>query len=187
MADKISLDNTSQTLYTPDELHWMSLNFFENGYEKRTWIVPAIEGIFLRDNQEIAESHNFNDPFIYTVNQTDKELEEKLRDHPEEQQVYITFPRENNRQKTALTYFVRELQDGGTKVAIVIMPLNPLLEPTVNETNSQGMREFLNTLGVPVVDLESAYGRSDFIDFVHMNSAGREEFSRTLAEDILPD
>lgn len=184
VAEKISLDNNSQSLYYPVELHWISADFFERCYEKRIWVIPAVCGIVLKDNPELQESHNFKDPFIYSINQTDEELLEKIHDHPEEQQAYITYPEEDNRQKRAFRYIVRELQDSGTHVIIIIMPLNPLLERTINETDRQDMRKFLNGINVSWIDLESDYDRSDFIDFVHINVAGREKLSRALAGNI---
>jgi hypothetical protein len=187
VAEKITLDNTSRMLYNPVELHWLSLNFFESSYEKRIWVLPAIRGIVLGENQNILESHNFKDPFIYTTNQTDEELLKKLRDHPDEQQIYISFPQEDNRQKTALVNIIRQLQDSGTRVVIVVMPLNSLLEQTVKDSDRCGMRTFLKDINTSWIDLESEYPQSDFIDFVHMNIAGREKFSRDLAEAIKPD
>lgn len=187
VADKITLDNTSRALYHPVELNWIYSDFFERAYGERIWVLPTLSGIVLKDNQELLDSHNFKDPFIYTVNQTDEELLEKLCDRPDEQQAYISFPEENNRQKIALMHMVQVLQDSGTQVVIVVMPLNPLLEKTISDTDRQDTREFLSTINVSWIDLESDYNRSDFIDFVHMNVAGREKFSKTLAEKITPD
>lgn len=187
VAEKITLNNNSRILYSPVELHWITSNFFERGYEKRIWVLPAIRGFVLRDDQKLLDSHNFKDPFIYMVNQTDGELLKKLHDHPDEQQVYISFPQEDNRQKTALVHIVRQLKDSGTRVVIVVMPINPLLEKTIKDSDRREMRTFLKDLNTSWIDLESEYSQSDFIDFVHMNVAGREQFSRSLAEAIKPD
>jgi len=187
VADKITLDNASRDLYNADELHWLSLNFFENAYEKRIWVIPAISGLLERADQNSSESLNFKDPFIYTVNETREELFKKLKDYPSEQQIYITFPKEDNRQKEALGYIVRQLQDSGTRVVIVVLPLNPLLEQTINNTDRQDMRAYLNGIDAPWIDFETHYPQQDFIDFVHMNDAGREEFSSDLAKAITPD
>lgn len=185
-SDRIRLDNTSRSLFRNEELQWMSPDSIQNQYEKRIWIIPAIKNLILKNHQNIEEGQNFKDPFIYTINETNDELQQKLRNYPDEQRLYTTFPNEINRQKIAFEYTLQELKKTDTKVIILVMPLNPLLEQTVNRSDYEEMREFLNSTNISWIDLESTENRSEFIDFVHMNVVGRENISRYLAEHITP-
>jgi hypothetical protein len=185
-SDQILLDEPSRSLFTSTEQQYLSGGSIKNIWEKRIWIIPSLAGLLHQDEQNIENTHNFKDPFIYSVNETDLVLERKIREHPDEQRMYVTFPPDDNRQKKALTYIIGQLRQSGSGVTILIMPLNPLLEQTVSEADYRGMRQFLHSTNVTVVDFETVGDRTDFIDLVHMNSAGREKVSRLLTSSITP-
>ena len=124
---------------------------------------------------------NFKDPWFMTSNVTEAEK----RDMAMAWNKKVPQVSEDlNPQKRALLYTINRLKNDNISVIILNMPINPLASEMINESSRNNLSNFLNTTGVPWYDYEREYPSEYFIDMVHMNVAGRTEFSPKVAKII---
>jgi hypothetical protein len=89
------------------------------------------------------------------------------------------------RQKRALNYTIHELGKAGIKVAILNMPLHPLMSAKISNETRHDYFNFLNSTGVEYYDFEKAFQSMYFADLTHLNSAGRKHFTEMLCPIVL--
>ena len=178
-------DDTTKAFFTESELNVLNSNIIELSYEKRVWVAPMLISIIYQDKQIINNSHNFKNPYIYSKNQTPEELIDKLRRYPTQQVQHVTFPESENRMTESETYTIQQLKNANISVILIDMPLNPLLRPFISTDNRTRFETYLSEVGVPVIDLENQYPQSDFIDFLHLNAAGRKNLTQQISDEII--
>ncbi len=127
--------------------------------------------------------NNFKDPYHFTENQTAEELSKKLEE-PSLLELF-DFRRSQARERAALIYLVKELEEAGIDVFIVQMPLNPLLLEQLPEDYLESYHAYLETLaeryGAVLLKFETSHPAGDFTDLTHLNSRGRPAFSRSIS------
>ena len=129
----------------------------------------------------ISHEKNFKDPWIYTTNKTE---EDKLKSVGNSKNLNLV-PGYLTPQKKALLYMISRFQQNNISVIIINMPLDPLYSSAINESSRDNLTNFLNSTGVPWYDYEYDYPTEYFVDTIHMNVAGRTNFSPKVATIIV--
>jgi hypothetical protein len=127
---------------------------------------------------EYLRETNFKNPWILTTNLTEAQKIKFMGDR--KNQSWIS--EDLNPQKRALLHIINKLQQNDIRVIIINMPINPLQSASINEKSRSNLSNFLNSTGVQWYDYEQEYGSDYFIDLLHMNAAGRNDFSPKVAE-----
>jgi hypothetical protein len=170
LSGKIRLDPASRSLFSPDQLALIDGNWFGELLFKRKFIIPSIRkvfGIHLQERDNIV-----NDTMSY-------EQKLILAKNPYDAFLAPVYPEENV-QKEAFRHLARELAAANITVVYVTMPLDPMRSETIPDTTRDTFSLFMNGTGVRSLDLERAYGSTDFMDLVHLNRYGKEKFSRRV-------
>jgi len=84
----------------------------------------------------------------------------------------------------SLRYLVKDLQDHGTRIVLINMPLHPLLSQIVPAERHLALKRFLDGLASPlvrIIDFQDKLPAEQFIDLVHVNADGREAFTTGMA------
>jgi hypothetical protein len=89
-----------------------------------------------------------------------------------------------NTQKLALNYTIHLLHSQGFSVAIINMPLNPVLSQKISEDTRLNYFSFLSSTDSNYYDFERRYPSQCFSDLTHLNFLGRKEFSEDMARMI---
>jgi hypothetical protein len=90
-------------------------------------------------------------------------------------------------QTVALRRLVERLRALGTDVVIVLLPVHSSLVEKLPPPATESFEELLHSQeseSVPVLDFQQAISDDGFWDPLHLNLAGREEFTRELAKKI---
>jgi hypothetical protein len=131
-------------------------------------------------------AENFTCPNLYSKSHSLADLKRFLADRAQRYPPYSeTGPLDPARSTAArsLALMVKTLEAQGAQVAVVNMPLHPLLNELVPAARRQSHVEFLGSLASPsveVLDLQDKLPCEHFIDLVHVNAAGREAFTRAV-------
>jgi len=94
---------------------------------------------------------------------------------------------ESTRHKDALIYNVKELQDAGISVILVIMPLHPLVSEEITDESRQNFYDLLNETGAKWYDYEFLLEGEYFRDTHHMTFDGALEFAPVMADLIIQE
>lgn len=185
-----------QSFYNKDQIDSITANPFEQFFTKRKFLYPSLERlwktIFItekssRDDEELKQRKklyltNFKNPWVYSINKTELEKKELVRtlSNNFSENVSPIFE-DQNLQKKALLYSTRKLQNNDIKVIIINMPISPMLSEVTNDSTRQNFSNFLNTTGLRWYNYEKVYSSEYFTDTGHLNIAGRNNFSATIA------
>ena len=175
LSGRIRLDDTSRSLYSPDQLALIDENWFGELLFKRKFVIPSMRkalGIHLSERDNIV-----NDTLSYQQKLI-------LAKNPYDAFLAPVYP-EDNVQKEAFIHFARELEASNITLVYINMPLDPMRSATIPDTTRANFFTFMNSTGVPSVDMEKGYGSADFQDLVHMNHYGSEKFSQAMGALIL--
>ena len=184
ISQKISVNDEYRFLFNDEQLKLLSQTSLEYDFYKRKFIISSIYR-FIRElffKSEISPRKNlfisnFKDPWVVTINLTETEKIEKLKNAKKFDLVFEDL----NSQKKALLYTINKLQRNNISVLIVNMPLDLNYSKFINESTRHHYFNFLNETGVPWLDYEHEYPSDFFSDHVHMNVAGRTDFSQKIA------
>lgn len=133
---------------------------------------------------------NFTCPNLYSKSHSLAELKGFLADRAHRYPPYSDpGPLDPARSTAArsLALMVKTLGAQGAQVAVVNMPLHPLLNELVPADRRQSYLAFLGSLASPsvqVLDLQDKLPCEHFIDLVHVNAAGREAFTRAVGRRL---
>jgi hypothetical protein len=85
---------------------------------------------------------------------------------------------------------IREAQNAGLRVALVIMPEGPIMRrlypPGLWERIEESVLGLARARGVPVLNFRESLPEEAFFDSHHVNPRGARAYSRALAERIVP-
>ena len=100
---------------------------------------------------------------------------------------FPTVTAETNRDKEALLYFVKTLQNEDIDVVLINMPLHPLVSERVTDESRQNFYELLNQTGASWYDFERAYDDDFFQDSHHASKYGGMIFAPVMADLIIQE
>ncbi|MFB3764864.1 MAG: SGNH/GDSL hydrolase family protein [Methanotrichaceae archaeon] len=185
VSDRIILDSYTKSLLTKEELALVNMNPFYLKFYKRGFILPSLHACLLRRNlsADAEVAGNFKIPQTFNENLTEDLMRIKLNNSRDVLDKYIVYKGDNN-QKRALNYTIARLRSAGIDVAIINMPLNPILAAKVTNETRANYFNFLDSMGITYYDFESKFPVECYSDLTHLNSAGREAFSKDLAEIV---
>lgn len=152
---------------------------------KRKFILPFFLSFAKRKNADANSGNkinNFKDPFLYTIDKTEGQIKEKVRD----ERILSVFRYENMelRQKEAFLELIEGLHNAKIDVVVIAMPLNPILLEKIDMTD---FNEFLldssKKLGFELKDFQGILDEKSFTDISHLNAKGRKELSLMIKGD----
>ena len=184
VSGDIQLDNYSKSLFQAEEIDLIDMSPLYLKFYKRKFIVPSLLNVIWKDeNPEREAAKNFKALPINGENLTYELLLIRLNNSRDMLEKYVVSPGENT-QKVALNYTIHLLHSQGFSVAIINMPLSPVLSQKISEDTRRNYFSFLNSTGCDYYDYESRYPSQSFSDLTHLNFRGRKEFSEDVAKII---
>jgi hypothetical protein len=183
----LSGENTTEIIWKTledREKKILNQNRFEKIMYKKKFILPFFAGLLIpvKSDNLNNKTTEFRQPFIYTKDQPQEQIQEKLSD----EKILSLFRYENTkqRQREAFVELIRELKKDGIEVIVLQFPLNPMLFDKVD------MKEF-NTFLIKssyeydfeLINYQKILEKEDFIDISHLNSKGRRELANLLKGD----
>jgi hypothetical protein len=183
------IPSESQYLFSHQQLELIQQSPFNHFLYNRKFIPSSLKNTIIRsftnnnsdlnsDRQSIF-AKNFKDPWIWKINKTESEKFELLK---KADKYYISS--ENNTQKIAFLQMINQFRKNNISILLINMPLNPNYSVIINQSTRENYRNFLNMTGIPWYDGEHLYPSDYFTDNVHMNIAGRSDFSIVMAKQI---
>lgn len=184
VSGDIQLDNYSRSLFQAEEIDLIDMSPLYLKFYNRKFIIPSLLNVMRKDeNPEREAAKNFKALPIYSENLTYELLLIRLNNSRDMLEKYVVSP-EKNAQKVALNYTIHLLHSQGFSVAIINMPLSPVLSQKISEDTRRHYFSFLNSTGCDYYDYERRYPSQSFSDLTHLNFRGRREFSEDVAKII---
>ena len=184
VSGDIQLDNYSRSLFQAEEIDLIDMSPLYLKFYNRKFIIPSLLNVIWKgENPEREAAKNFKALPINGENLTYELLLIRLNNSRDMLEKYVVSPGENT-QKVALNYTIHLLHSQGFSVAIINMPLSPVLSQKISEDTRRNYFSFLNSTGCDYYDYESRYPSQSFSDLTHLNFRGRKEFSEDVAKII---
>jgi hypothetical protein len=174
----------------PSEKKLLTMNKISRSLYKRRYILPHYQHVLLSRSPNASQtptpqSQEFKDSFLYTIPQTELELQEKLA-NPQLVSLFY-FNNSIPRQRAALAFLVEDLVRSNITVTVIAMPLYPALASTLPQESLTAYHSFLQNTSVEMnasfVDWSSGFPQEDFIDLTHLNERGRDAFIEKLKNE----
>lgn len=183
------INKEMQFLFTDDEIKFVSQSPFEGFFDQRKYlfnsIIPPIpvqsSEANIRKNLYLT---NFKDPWFNIGNTTETKKNEARRSVLRNRTNLDLLSEDLNSQKQAFQYTITKFQKNNIRVIVINMPLDPNYSSIINESSRHILSNFLNSTGVLWYNYEREYPPDYFFDNMHMNVAGRTDFSPKVATII---
>ncbi len=181
VSGDIQLDDYSRSLFSAEEIGLIKISPLYLKIYQRKFIIPSLLNMIRKgENPERETAKNFRVLPIIRENLTYELLLIRLNNSRDMLDKYVVSSEENT-QKMALNYTIHLLRSQGFFVAIINMPLNPVLSLKISEDTRRNYFSFLNSTGTNYYDYERRYPSQCFSDLTHLNFRGRKEFSEDIA------
>ncbi len=185
-------------LFNDEQLKLSQQSFLERSFYERKYLIEYLKNYlyvsFKGKNSTRAGlrnqpyNSNFKDPWVYMTNLTEVQKGEDLKYRQSSanfKEKYRDDSLFSNQQKNALQYTIKKLRQNNISVIIVIMPLTPGLSDLNSESSRHNLSQTLNSTGVLWYDYEKIYVSEYFSDVMHLNAAGRTDFSSRIATVLI--
>jgi len=135
---------------------------------------------------------NLKTPHVYTKSVRRVELEKFLATRGGQYAPYTSggeMTASAGASARSLALLVSELENQGTQVVLVNMPLHPLLNDAIPPERRAALCAAIKLLASPrvrVLDCQDAIATECFTDLVHLNAAGRAAFTGMMAGEMHP-
>lgn len=184
VSGDLKLDEYSRSLFSAEEIGLIDMSPLYLKFYQRKFIIPSLLNM-LRESEtpEHQAAKNFKALPMNSENLTYELLLIRLNNSRDLLDKYAVGPEENT-QKEALNYTIHLLHSQGFSVAIINMPLNPVLSGKISEDTRRNYFSYLNTTYSNYYDYERRYPSRCFSDLTHLNFLGRKEFSEDMARII---
>ena len=184
VSGDIQLDDYSRSLFQAEEIGLIDMSPLYLKFYQRKFIIPSLLNMLWKgENPEREAAKNFKALPMNGENLTYELLLIRLNNSRDMLDKYVVGSGENT-QKVALNYTIHLLHSQGFSVAIINMPLNPVLSQKISEDTRRNYFSFLNSTGSNYYDYERRYPSQCFSDLTHLNFRGRKEFSEDMARII---
>lgn len=180
---RLDLRDDSLGLYTDDEkMHFTPFSDFE----KRMYLFSAIDYKFRGVHQSINYSFDAygGAEKRKSVNNTEQAKIAWIN-NPQMFKWHPDITNESTRNKDALIYTVKTLQDVGIPVIILNMPLHPNLSEKITDESRANYYTLLNKTGAIWYDFEKDYDEDYFNDGIHATFDGALKFAPRMADLII--
>ena len=135
-------------------------------------------------------TEDLKSPFVYTKSLPLDELKKYLGSrggyYPPYTDSEVTDPAQS-RSGRSLKLIVSELEAEGIRVQLMNMPLHPLLNAAIAVPRRVALRDYLNSLVSPAVqvfDYQETLPAGCFTDLVHLNEKGRAVFTDLMGQQL---
>ena len=167
---------------------------WERFWWKRKYAFPALcwkLGLPDRSNPiPPGYTENLKSPFVYTQSlpaaDLKKYLDSRAGCYPPYTGSEVAAPAQS-RSGRSLKLIVSELEAEGILVELMNMPLHPLLNAAIAVPRHEALRDYLNSLASPAVqvfDYQEALPAGCFTDLVHLNEKGRAVFTGLMGRQL---
>ncbi len=182
---------------TAEEKDLLQMDKIDRLLYKRKFVLPHYLGIIKqvfsagkssgsRQKAAFNSFNNFNNPYLFTEEQSKEELAAKVND-PEITGIF-DFSSSSKRQRESFIYLIHELKKENITVVIIQMPLNPILLEKINPQSlsvyDQYLSEISSVCEIPLIDFGANFAEDEFIDLTHLNQKGRARFSKMIGHEI---
>ena len=184
VSGDIQLDDYSRSLFSAEEIGLIDMSPVYLKFYQRKFIIPSLLNM-LRESEtpEREAAKNFKALPMNSENLAYELLLIRLNNSRDLLDKYVVDSGENT-QKLALNYTIHLLHSQGFSVAIINMPLNPVLSQKISEDTRLNYFSFLSSTDSNYYDYERRYPSQCFSDLTHLNFLGRKEFSEDMARII---
>jgi hypothetical protein len=185
-SDKIRMDPYARSLFSKRELDILEMDLPHLIVYKKGYLIPSIV-LKLSDLGLINSSTGFSKPRTFIIHKTpinDKTATKDVlvNEYKRSQSGAYEFDNKDTDQTKAFNYIMQRLKERNISVVIIGLPVINL---SISKSSKDTFLNLINKTGNPYYDLSSLCSDREFMDHMHLNSAGISKLDKKLGEILL--